>query len=90
MNFNNSIQITEDITNFEMQFDTKTSVSIDWDAAASVTNAINLGADVIRINFSHGTLEDHKQFINWARSSDKQVAIMQDIQGPKIRTGFVC
>ena len=54
-----------------------------------IHSAINLGADVIRINFSHGTLEDHKQFINWARSSDKQVAIMQDIQGPKIRTGFV-
>ena len=54
-----------------------------------IHSAINLGVDVIRINFSHGTIEDHKQFINWARSSDKQVAIMQDIQGPKIRTGFV-
>ena len=54
-----------------------------------IHSAINSGANVLRINFSHGTIEDHKQFINWARSSRKQVAIMQDIQGPKIRTGMV-
>tara|TARA_B100001057_G_scaffold494839_1_gene592281 strand:+ start:694 stop:2091 length:1398 start_codon:yes stop_codon:yes gene_type:complete len=54
-----------------------------------IHNAINLGVNVLRINFSHGNLKDHEQFINWARSSKKQVAIMQDIQGPKIRTGHV-
>ena len=51
MNFNNSIEITEDITNFEMQFNTKTSVSIDWGAAASVTNAIKLGADPFQVKY---------------------------------------
>ena len=54
-----------------------------------IHSAINSGVNVFRINFSHGTLDEHKQFINWARSSKKQVAIMQDIQGPKIRTGQV-
>ena len=54
-----------------------------------IHNAINSGVNVLRINFSHGNLKDHEQFINWARSSKKQVAIMQDIQGPKIRTGHV-
>ena len=53
-----------------------------------IHNAINSGVNVLRINFSHGNLKDHEQFINWARSSKKQVAIMQDIQGPKIRTGI--
>ncbi len=54
-----------------------------------IHNAINSGVNVFRINFSHGTLDEHKQFIDWARSSKNQVAIMQDIQGPKIRTGQV-
>ena len=54
-----------------------------------IHSAINSGVNVLRINFSHGNLKEHEQFINWARSSKKQVAIMQDIQGPKIRTGHV-
>ncbi len=54
-----------------------------------IHGAINSGVNVFRINFSHGTLDEHKQFIDWARSSKNQVAIMQDIQGPKIRTGQV-
>ncbi len=54
-----------------------------------IHSAINSGVNVFRINFSHGTLNEHKQFIDWARSSKSQVAIMQDIQGPKIRTGQV-
>ena len=54
-----------------------------------IHSAINSGVNVFRINFSHGTLDEHEKFIDWARSSKKQVAIMQDIQGPKIRTGQV-
>ena len=49
-----------------------------------IHSAINSGVNVFRINFSHGTLDEHKQFIDWARSSKNQVAIMQDIQGPKL------
>ncbi len=55
---------------------------------SKINKIIDAGANVLRINFSHGTLEDHKNVISWARKSNKQVAIMQDIQGPKIRTGI--
>tara|TARA_B100000073_G_scaffold95245_1_gene75683 strand:- start:1391 stop:2788 length:1398 start_codon:yes stop_codon:yes gene_type:complete len=54
---------------------------------AKINSIIDSGANVLRINFSHGSLEDHENVIKWARNSNKQVAIMQDIQGPKIRTG---
>jgi pyruvate kinase len=54
---------------------------------AKVNSIIDSGVNVLRINFSHGTLEDHENVIKWARNSKKQVAVMQDIQGPKIRTG---
>ncbi len=52
-----------------------------------VGEIIAAGANVLRLNFSHGTHEDHKKVVEWARSSNKKIAIMQDIQGPKIRTG---
>ena len=55
---------------------------------SKIKKIIDAGANVLRINFSHGTLEDHENVISWARKSNKQVAIMQDIQGPKIRTGI--
>ena len=52
-----------------------------------VGEIIDAGANVLRLNFSHGSHEDHKKVVEWARSSNKKIAIMQDIQGPKIRTG---
>ena len=54
---------------------------------SKINKIIDAGANVLRINFSHGTIEDHENVISWAKKSKKQVAIMQDIQGPKIRTG---
>lgn len=49
---------------------------------------IEAGVDVLRLNFSHGSYDDHKNVISWAREYHKPIAIMQDIQGPKIRTGI--
>lgn len=50
---------------------------------------IKAGADVFRANFSHGTLETHEQRINAVRDIanefGKAVAILVDLQGPKIR-----
>ena len=46
---------------------------------SKIKKIIDAGANVLRINFSHGTLEDHENVISWARKSNKQVAIMQDI-----------
>ncbi|NDD93464.1 pyruvate kinase, partial [bacterium] len=52
---------------------------------------IQAGMDVARLNFSHGTHEFHAGLIETIRScaseAGKTVAIMQDLQGPKIRLG---
>jgi pyruvate kinase len=49
------------------------------------------GANGFRLNFSHGTYEERDQQIAWIRESSrmtgKPVAILQDLQGPKIRLG---
>lgn len=49
------------------------------------------GADVFRLNFSHGTHEDHKKRVEAIRAVERTVGhpigILQDLQGPKIRIG---
>jgi pyruvate kinase len=49
------------------------------------------GADVVRLNFSHGSAQDHIDRAalvrEVSRRSGKEVAIMADLQGPKIRVG---
>jgi len=54
-----------------------------------IKKLVEAGADVLRLNFSHGTNDDHSNVVKWARELDRSVAIMQDIQGPKIRTGEI-
>ena len=58
------------------------------DSKVKIFELIDSGADVIRVNFSHGSYEDHKNIVDWVRDYPKSIAIMQDIQGPKIRTGI--
>ena len=52
---------------------------------------IRAGVDVVRLNFSHGTAQDHIDRASLvrevARRVGKEVAIMADLQGPKIRVG---
>jgi len=52
---------------------------------------MRLGMDVARLNFSHGTHESHAQTIARLRKVAEQlgrtICILQDLQGPKIRTG---
>ncbi|HYL42128.1 MAG TPA: pyruvate kinase [Ktedonobacteraceae bacterium] len=52
---------------------------------------IRAGMNVARLNFSHGTQDDHAIVIERIRTIsarlDCSVAILQDLQGPKIRTG---
>src|SRR5579883_910840 len=52
---------------------------------------ITAGMNIARINFSHGTQEEHAQTIQnvraAARDAHKTIAILQDLQGPKIRVG---
>src|SRR5258706_2251612 len=49
------------------------------------------GADVFRLNFSHGTHDDHKRRFDAIRAIERDVGrpigILQDLQGPKIRIG---
>jgi len=51
------------------------------------------GADVFRLNFSHGTHDDHRQRVDLLRALEKQyqhpIAILMDLQGPKLRLGTV-
>ncbi len=52
---------------------------------------ITAGVDVVRLNFSHGTAADHTQRAERVREAGRKagrtVAIMCDLQGPKIRVG---
>jgi pyruvate kinase len=54
---------------------------------------IREGVDVFRLNFSHGSYEDHLSVINTVRRLNKDmrtnVGLLQDLQGPKIRLGEV-
>ena len=54
---------------------------------------IAAGMDVARLNFSHGSHDDHRRIIGLVRDEAKRagrpVPILQDLQGPKIRLGIV-
>ncbi len=55
----------------------------------SIEELIRTGLDVARLNFSHGDHDFHRALVNRVRAAagavGKPVAIMQDLQGPKIR-----
>ena len=57
----------------------------------AIGELIHAGMDVARLNFSHGDYDSHRQFCEWVRKAaaeqDKPVAVLQDIQGPRIRVG---
>ncbi len=56
-----------------------------------IKNLLTAGMDVARINFSHGDHQEHSRMIKnlreAARELDRPVTILQDLSGPKIRTG---
>lgn len=56
-----------------------------------IERLIDAGMDVARLNFSHGSHESHKERIKIIREvsarKNANVAILMDLQGPKIRTG---
>lgn len=63
-----------------------------WDVD-TLEGMIRGGLDVARMNFSHGTHDGHRQTFAAVREAEaragKPVAILQDLQGPKIRLGRV-
>jgi pyruvate kinase len=58
---------------------------------ALMRDLLRRGMDIARLNFSHGTHEDHARHIQRLRRAAERegrtVCILQDLQGPKIRTG---
>jgi pyruvate kinase len=56
-----------------------------------IRQLVQAGMDVARLNFSHGSYEQHAQTITYLREIsqelDAPVTILQDLQGPKIRVG---
>ena len=63
-----------------------------WDVD-TLERLIRAGMDVARLNFSHGSHDGHREVFNNVREAEarvgKPVAILQDLQGPKIRLGRV-
>jgi pyruvate kinase len=61
--------------------------------SAVIEQLVAAGVDVFRLNFSHGTPESHEAVCRAvraaARRQGRHVAILQDLSGPKIRTGPV-
>ena len=51
------------------------------------------GANIFRLNFSHGSHDDHAKVINWVRELNAEkgsnICLLQDLQGPKIRTNQI-
>ena len=60
-------------------------------SAERMLGLVEAGMDVARLNFSHGTHEDHRQVYELVRTAAKEtgraVAVLADLQGPKIRLG---
>ncbi len=54
---------------------------------------IQEGVDIFRLNFSHGSHENHENTVKLIRQLNAElgthISILQDLQGPKIRTGLV-
>jgi pyruvate kinase len=63
------------------------------DSEEMIAKLITAGMNVARVNFSHGTHEYHRKVIRRIKevrkALNKPVAILQDLQGPKIRIGNI-
>jgi pyruvate kinase len=61
--------------------------------SAVMVELLKAGANVARLNFSHGAHAEHAQIISALRGFSKSlnipITILQDLQGPKIRTGAI-
>ena len=59
---------------------------------AKITDLFKAGVDVFRLNFSHGTHADHRSTYRIIRKleskMDRPMAVMADLQGPKLRIGI--
>jgi len=62
-------------------------------SAETIRQMVDTGVDVFRLNFSHGTLEEHSQLLEQInivrRQHQHTIAVMGDLCGPKVRLGEV-
>ena len=67
------------------------TIGPSWASKDILKEMISSGMNVCRINFSHGSYSDHTKVIQFVRELNEElntnVAILADLQGPKIRTG---
>lgn len=60
------------------------------DSSGVLDRMVRAGMDVVRVNFSHGEAADHVRRVDAvrqaARAAGREVAVLADLQGPKIRT----
>lgn len=58
---------------------------------ATLSDLVDAGMDIARLNFSHGSHDDYAKVIQTLRElaheKQKPLALLQDLQGPKLRTG---
>src|SRR5262249_29275916 len=58
---------------------------------AVLRKLIDAGVNVFRLNFSHGSHEEHSVLLanirRIGREADRQIAVLQDLSGPKMRLG---
>lgn len=56
-----------------------------------LAHLVDAGMDIARLNFSHGTHDDHQEMLRRVREVSerhgKAISVLQDLQGPKIRIG---
>ncbi len=61
------------------------------DTSETIKKMVDAGMNVARLNFSHGTYDNHEMIMKHVRAVSEDtknpVAILQDLQGPKIRVG---
>jgi len=80
-----------------MSFQRKTKIVATVGPASEskemLTNFAKAGVNIFRLNFSHGTHEDHLKRLKTVREIseelDTNLSVLQDLQGPKIRTQLV-
>lgn len=89
------MKLTESVPNVPINAYKRTkivaTVGPSTDSYEAVLELLRNGANGLRLNFSHGTHAEHGQRIKWIRKASKEfgkpVAIIQDLQGPKVRLG---
>src|SRR3990170_6165700 len=70
---------------------TKQVCTIGPATAELISELVAAGMDVARVNFSHGSADDHRTYVHAVRaaahSARRSVAVMVDLPGPKLRLG---